>query len=221
MDSICTEGVILQALDFQDHNRILTVFSPDQGLFKCIIRQRKGSVSTDTLTRGEFICLKGKSDLLKCREISVITQYIALRKEWKRMEISFELVKAVLKTQFPGKQTPLLYTLFVRYLEALTTVNHPQTILTSFLLKLLRHEGLLGDTSCCGSCNAPLKDLQIFQGESFCFHHAPPSTIEFSKEETAQFHELLNGRSLNDLNALQLCNGLAGKVKSLFFSCLN
>ena len=93
MKSYRTEGVILHAsLNFRDYDQILTVFTPDEGIVKFIVKRSltaNGSINSP-LTRVEFVYSKGKSDLLLCREISLLKMHLELRKkiEWLRLPFS-------------------------------------------------------------------------------------------------------------------------------------
>ena len=145
-----TEGVILQAHDFKDYDQILTLFTTNRGLLKLVykggksIRRRGGNV-TSPLTRAEIIYVEGKSDLHRCRDISTLNHYLELRQSIESIQAGCELMRSLLRSQLVEKPSPLLYQLFLSYLDQLTHYIEPRILVASFQLKILRHDGLLGD----------------------------------------------------------------------------
>lgn len=143
-----TEGVILQSLDFQDYHQILTVFTRDEGLVKLITKRsygkRQGTFTTP-LTQAEFIYKAGNAEIFKCQEVSIIHQHLGLRQNLVTLEAACEILKAILLTQLLHATAPQLYALLVLYLTRMPLFEDPHAITASFRLKLLKHEGLLGD----------------------------------------------------------------------------
>jgi len=216
-----TEGVILQTLNFKDYDQILTVFSPQNGIQKFIFKggqsskKRKGS-SSAPLTRGEFIFHIKNSDLMVCSEISVLSHYLGIRKNLESLEAACAMVKAIQQTQQPGKPAPHLYTLFVKYFEKLSSTQHSHALLSSFLLKLLRHDGLLGALNQCSFCQLPPASLCLHGGEVFCQEHAPGGSLSFDEQEQDLLQKLLYSRTLSEISDLALSSATKQKVKDSF-----
>ena len=74
----------------------------------------------------------------------VVDAHIELRTSLAQLEEALGMVKALLTTQLPDKPTPALYTLFAHVLQASARTGTP--LLTLFLVKLLKHEGVLPRT---------------------------------------------------------------------------
>jgi len=148
MEKMRTEGVIVNAFAFKDFDRIIHVFTPDDGLIKLVVKgafstkQGKGNTSAP-LTHVEVIYTAGNSELGLCREISVLNHFLGLRKQLPILQAACDMLQAVASTQQPGKASPALYQLLTAYLAQLPKAVDPQAILASFRLKTLRHEGLL------------------------------------------------------------------------------
>lgn len=141
-----TEAIVLKSLDYKDHERILTLFSKSEGLVSLIV---KGVTPTNfqklTLTtpfvQAQFFFVRGKSELLRYRDSTLLDEHAELRSSLAHLQAAGAMAKALLKTQLPGKPSSALYALFSSYLKQLSKVD-PHTIATSFLLKMLQHEGL-------------------------------------------------------------------------------
>lgn len=188
MHTYCSEGIILQILNFQDYDRILTVFSCQEGLIKLIVKgaNRLGqqfNVCATPFTCAEFIYTKGKSDLFKCREISILQQNLGLRNRLSSLEAASDMSHALLSSQGQHDPAPHLYRLFKSYLEKIAHFNDPYTLAASLRLKILRHDGLFGLTPTCCSCFEVLKAHHTFMGESYCPAHAPLNSLILSEVE--------------------------------------
>lgn len=188
MNTYRCEGIILQTLNFQDYDRILTVFSFEEGLIKLIVKganrvgQQYNACATP-FTRAEFVYSKGKSELLKCREISILQQNLALRNRLAALEAACDMAHAILASQEHHNPAPDLYRLFSSYLEKTAHFPDPYTLAASFRLKILRHDGLFGLTPACSTCSLPLTAHRAYMGESYCAQHAPSNSILFTEEE--------------------------------------
>lgn len=148
MDKMNIQGVITHALAFKEFDRIITVFTPYDGLIKLVVKgalshnQGQGSTTTP-LTLIEALCTRGKSELYSCRELTALNSHLGLRQNLKTLEAAFDMLKVVAATQMPGKPVPDLYQLFLTFLAKLPSAKNPLALSASFRLKTLRHEGLL------------------------------------------------------------------------------
>jgi DNA repair protein RecO (recombination protein O) len=216
-----TEGVILQALNFQDYDKILTVFSPDEGIVKFIVKGASRSKShvkglTEPLTHAEFVYTKGKSELYKCQEISAINSNHSLRLSLPVLEAACDLLQAILSSQFPHTPAPQLYKLLNSYLERLNQMQDPHLLATSFRLKLLRHDGLLKFDTYCAACSQPLNDCSTSIGEFYCRTHAPEYSIAFSESDAAMMFILAHCKTFAELIDLPITPTFRLKIIQLF-----
>lgn len=202
-------GIVLSILSFKESDRIATVFTPG-GLVKFIIKQ-KNTPLIAVLTEGEFHFITGRSDLLRFREGSILNQHLELRARLECIEAAGKMAQAILKSQLPGKAVPHLYQLFCYCLRMLPACERPQDLLSLFLIKTLKHEGLLQTEPCCSFCEE--QPTLRFGGERFCKEHAPKEALKFTEEEERELFQLAEGRSLKEilikplhLNALALFN---------------
>ena len=221
MEPFRTEGIILHALNFRDFDQILTVYSQNQGLIKFILKggnsakRRKGS-SSAPLTRAEFVYMKGRSDLLNLHEISVLDYQTGVRESLDHLEAACGVLQAVQSSQFPEKPAPTLYQLLVSYLAKIPQAKSPASLVASFRLKIMRHDGLYGLDEYCSSCQTPLKTFHICDGESFCSQHAPGYALLFSEQEAKVTTYLAYCRSLADLDEVPITQELSKKIQQMF-----
>ena len=212
-----TEGIILQAIKFQEQDQILSVFSMDQGIIKFITK--KSTLSP--LTQAEFSYSQGRSELHKCHEVSFINQHLSLRKDLAQLATACEMLKSIQHSQLPLKPAEPLYRLLTSYLEKLPSVT-PDILQTSFYLKLLRYEGLipLYPTLKCHHCHKEIRDYGFANGEFFCSAHSPMDAIVFDEEESNMVLLLAFSRSFADLSLLHLNKEFCDKLKKIFYSSI-
>ena len=223
MQPFSSEGIILHALNFKDYDKILTVFTPDHGIIKTIVHKAstKGKSPLEPLIHADFVLLKGRSEILKCQEISVKNRYLGLREHYLHLEAACDLIKAVQESQYPDKPALSLYQLLTYSLEKLTQAPHPFALTASFRLKILRHDGLLMLERRCTVCqDTSLGAFHLFGGESYCSQHAPIHAQVFSPDEMQQLDVLIHCRSFGELAAQSIQKPFHDKVKDFFSSCL-
>lgn len=220
-----SEGVVLHALKYGDYDQILTVFTREEGLIKLIVKgayrnQNKGSF-TAPLTQAEFIYSKRQSSLFHCREKSVVNYHLSLRESLECLEGACAMVKSLQATQVELKPAPLVYELFTCYLDRLPHTLQVKNLVSSFQLKLLRHEGLFGLTPQCSLCNIDLLTHYVVQGESFCETHKPLGNISLTPFEAQALFTMAFSRSLTLIEESEMDLNLKSKVDWLFESLIN
>lgn len=142
------EGLVLRNTEFRDRQKILTLFTKKTGIISLIIKgisQKRSSLVTlaSPLTCGEYLLRISRSSLYTFQDGTLIKTHSKLRENLDHIEAAALLVRALLKSQLPEKPAPNLYALTLTYLKFLPSIENPSTFSSSFLLKLLKHEGIL------------------------------------------------------------------------------
>lgn len=221
MEQQRAEGIILQALPFKDYDSILTLFTPEEGLLKVVLkgafRQKNGKGNrTIPLTRVEAAFKRGRGELATCHEIDALDYHLELRHNLDALNAGCAMLKAVLDTQQPGKAAPDLYKLLLIYLKNLPTAQTPAILSASFFLKVLRHEGVYAFDEHCAACQAPILEHHLFGGETYCSRHAPPQALSLCLEERQLLTFLAFCRDLSQLKELSLPPSVLIKAQELF-----
>jgi len=143
-------AIVLTAFPYREKERILTLFGSEEGLFHLIVKLSSSRylALSSPLTEGEFVYVRGKSDLWRFCDGTVLEDHLSLREQLDRLQLASALVEAILSSQLPGKTAPQLYQLFsltLKKLSSLETLNH---IKEWFYLKILQHEGVLSPFYC-------------------------------------------------------------------------
>lgn len=218
METVRSEGIILQSLPVKDFDLIITAFTRECGVLKFYYkngqsrRRSKGAV-TSPLTCAEFLFYRRNSDLNTLSDISVIDVHVDLRNTLEKLEYSCNWLQLILKSQLQGKPSPDLYSLFRTYLKALQYHINPQALHCSFYLKLLRHEGLVELTSQCSVCGQP---STCQDSQSFCKIHSPYEAIAFSLNEYELLDQLACCKTLKQLEAAEVSQSFIEKIETLY-----
>lgn len=220
-----SEGVVIQAVAFRDYDQIVTLFTPDHGIVKLIIkngrRKKVARGSCTPLTAVEFSWKEGKGELGQCEEIITIRHYAALRTTLPLMEAGCDLLRAVQKSQPVGKVTPELYQLLLYYLEKLPLTRDPLVLTSSLRLKILRHEGVLGFPFQCSTCQQIIHEAFYWGGALLCPHHSPPLAPRFETNDIALMETLTCCSSYSALKEAEISPHLAKGIALFFEGCLN
>jgi DNA repair protein RecO (recombination protein O) len=195
------EGIVLRSVPVQEGKRILAAFTPGEGLVsvatpKTFTHEMRLASATALLSRSEFCCRKGNSDIYRLREACLLESFDGLRASYSKLSAAGDLLHAILRSQLAGRPAPLLYELLLTYLRRLNSTQHPLLLVISFKLKLLKHEGLFAWTR---DIPPPVQEL-----------------ASFSIEDWLHLGLLVGSRSFAEIESVAASPDLAEKVASLF-----
>lgn len=215
------EGVVLQTLDYRESSRIISLFTPNQGVISLIAKKISKSNGgwlnlTTPLCRGHFIYQTGRSTLHRLVDGHVIDLNLLLRKSYSHLNEAGKMLRALSRSQLQGKPSPHLYELLLAYLRQLPHMSDPRTLGASFLLKILKHDGLLFLSPLCLRCNA-YPSTSLDGGESLCSSCADRNVLFFSPSEWEILSKLHSSRQFAPLTTLTLSDTLAKTIEALFY----
>jgi DNA repair protein RecO (recombination protein O) len=215
------EGIVLQTFPFQDYDIILTLFTAEEGIIKLIVKKalfpkKTGNTIPVPLTLIECVYAKGRGELYKCQEFSLIHAHLRLRDNLAMLESACDMSQAILSCQPMHSPAPDLYLLLKSYLEKLPSCIDVKAASTSFHLKILRHEGLMDILPSCSVCSCSPLTHHLALGENFCEKHRPLHYQTFSGEEMACFLQLAHCRTFSQLAPISLTQEFYDKTRRFF-----
>lgn len=214
-----TIGIVLQTIPFQDHHRIVSLYSPDWGVIPLMVKfakSKKQASPFEPLNLLEVIFKQGRGNLLQSVAATLLDSQLKLRSSFGVLNAALDMLAALKNSQMDHKPSPILFSLLLHYLNFLPRSLNPNAFSASFKLKILRHDGLMAIQEVCSLCNKPLNDGGIVQGEFFCMEHLSSREFIFSGEERILLSNLTLNRSLIALNELSLSPEFAEKIRILF-----
>jgi len=217
-----TEGITLQSIPYKERQKIITVFTKEKGIItliaKGISKKNTSLISiSDPFCLCNFIYKKGKSDIFFLKDLEILDNFLFLRNDLEDINIACKMAKSILKSQMPHKTTPFLYILFKKYLKKITFTNKKNALFSSFLLKVLIHDGLFHLKKRCNICNK--KSTNIQRGESLCENHSTTNSFFFSEEELQKIEILTYKKTFKEIE-IEINNKLKDKIYHLFYDLI-
>jgi DNA repair protein RecO len=195
-----SRGLILASHPHLHKGYVLKIFTSQQGSISAYLQSQKhlDPLLCSPLCEAEWLLQDSYDrDLFYVREATIITPFLAIRQHLSSLQWAGKLLQIILTTQLPQKPSSPLYALTIHYLRHLYPETPHPSWFSSFLLKLLKWEGLLHHPLHCTVCQAPSR--AILPGESYCLSHAPPFSFRFHHVEESLLEKLLFIKNLKDL----------------------
>jgi len=157
------EGCVLRTMDYRDHDRIISVLTPDHGRMDLIARGARKSFKRFGGHLQLFTCAlmtldyKEATTLHGLRSASTRHSFPELQTDLVRFAVASYLGEVALRTAAVGERDPVSYRAFMALLERLTTVEMggEEWILRLGQAALLERRGVLADFERC-SCGHPI-----------------------------------------------------------------
>lgn len=217
MQTFEIEGLVLRVTPFQEKNAVVSLFTP-HGLLSCFTYlSKQQSQRISPLTFGSFlVSFKEESNLYRLKSYHINESYPEYRQSLLKLEIAANIVKTIQTTQQEHNAAAPLFELTKKYLYKLKHSKNPKILELSFLLKLLKYEGLLGTSSSCSTCES--KTLSSFvEGSFFCETCTPTPEFTMELDEAIIVEKLIMGRSFETFQNLTLKEAT---VERLLEQCL-
>ena len=214
-----TEGITLQSIPYKERQRIVTIFTKKNGIISIIIKNLSSKKPkffslNSPFCLAEFIYKTGRSNIHFLKDATILNEHLFLRKDLEFINSAYLMTKAILDSQLQGKNAPHLYTLLKRYLQKIPKIKSQKSLLISFLLKVLLHEGILNIKEKCNLCEN--KASSIHHGECICPHHSSAYTHNFSVEEFQSLKNLAYIKSFLKIDEIKVEETLKEKTLLLF-----
>ena len=209
-----TEGVLLQTIPYLGAQKILKVFTPDVGLLSLIVKSPSLSGMTSPFIQAEWVYRKGKEDLHLLKDATLLNAFPKFREDYRTISSAGAIARDLLRSQLPAKPAHALYALLLSYWHQLPHFLHPETLVASFRLKFLLHEGVLSLQPLCTQCASPARHL--LAGESVCLAHAESNSLFFEEAAWNQLQQLAYARRFTCLQKIELSQATQDQIKFIF-----
>ena len=199
------EAITLKTFPYRDRTRIVKFFSKEEGLLSMIVKgisPKKPNllVLSSPLILVRLVYRKKKGDLHLLTDVKIENSFLDIRKSLTTLNAACEMGRAIRTSQLPRKSSPQLYALFKIYLEKIPFFENPWILTSSFLLKLLLHDGHLHLQAKCQRCEK--KAFFLEKGESLCHQHKSPFSLSFTEREWEDLFVLIYSKKFSDLQRI-------------------
>ncbi len=135
-------AILLKRVPYLGNASILTLFSLEEGLISVFAKNKNHQRIANPFCMGEWVYRKGKKDLYFLLDVMITDPFNELKMNFDTITAAGAIAQIVLGSQFPGKTSPLLFSLLQSYLKKIGQYSNVQAFAASFYLKLMLHEGL-------------------------------------------------------------------------------
>lgn len=196
---LLVEGIILKQTPLKETSVIATAYTKELGLLSFVTptRGRHTRSLITPLSHLELVLTPPRSgELFRLHDVSALTTFLTLRNNLERIRSAGSCMSAILKSQLPNKPSPALFTTLRLHLEQLENSQmDPKIISAQFIIKLLKHEGLLEVPKNCSECGQDLVDAYIERNGVHCTRHKHEGSLVFNPEEYATLSKLFATRT--------------------------
>lgn len=166
MPSIVTQGIVLRYADYRDHDRMLTLLSPQYGRVEALCRGCKRPQSpllacSEYFSFGEYVLYTGKGRMT-VTSCNLTESFYPLRQDYDKLKYAAYLLSIAEAAAQPGERAVELFTLLARSLSRLCYTQRPaQAVIAAFLLHFAAISGYRPRLSHCVKCGMRMEDPDI------------------------------------------------------------
>lgn len=166
MPSIVTQGVVLRYADYREHDRMLTLLSPQLGRVEALCRGCKRPQSpllscSEYFSFGEYVLYTGKGRMT-VTSCNLTESFYPLRQDYDKLKYAAYLLSIAEAAAQPGERAVELFTLLIRTLMRLCYSDRDmQAVSAAFLLHFAAISGYRPRLSHCVKCGKRMEDHQI------------------------------------------------------------
>jgi len=166
MPAIVTQGIVLRHADYRDHDRMLTLLSPQYGRVEALCRGCKRPQSpllacSEYFSFGEYVLYTGKGRMT-VTSCNLTESFYPLRQDYDRLQYAAYLLSLAEAAAQPGERAVELFTLLIRTLMRLCYGERDvKAVSAAFLLHFAAVSGYRPRLSHCVKCGKRMGDEEI------------------------------------------------------------
>ena len=185
-EMLTVQAIVLRYADYKENDRMLTLFSLEQGKLSVAIKgvRKNGSKlrhASEIFTYGEYIVAKSK-DRYTVTQFNPIDSFYNLRLDFDKLSAGILMLNICEETIFEGTCDHQLFVLVLRCLNQLCNSSSPASdIISIFLLKYCVYGGYSPTLDFCVHCNSKtnLTHFDASRGGACCKECADATDLPF------------------------------------------
>lgn len=161
-----TQGIVLRYADYREHDRMLTLLSPQYGRVETLCRGCKKPQSpllacSEYFSFGEYVLYGGKGRLT-VTSCNLTESFYPLREDYDKLKYAAYLLSIAEAAAQPGEKAVELFTLLARSLFRLAySAKDAKAVTAAFLLHFAAISGYRPRLSHCVKCGKRMEDPEI------------------------------------------------------------
>lgn len=138
-------GLLIQAFPYLGKQKILKVFTSDQGLLTLLAKPHISGILTSPFVLAEWVIKTTSRSINPLKDGTLLDDFGALKENFGRLMAAGQMANDLLKTQLPGKPAAEAFALVTACFRKLPLFQEPRVLAAAFRLKLLNVEGMLNE----------------------------------------------------------------------------
>jgi len=195
-------GIVLRSFDLGEADRIITFMTEGRGKVRAVakgVRRTKSRFGgrLEATNHVELTLYEGRS-LDTITQADLLEHFRPVRENLDRLGRVMRLLEVVDAVTFEGRSDPRLYHMLLGAIRSLGEADAP-LIVPAFFWKLLAHEGMRPEVSCCASCGREddLVAFELTEGGVLC--RGCRRGTRLSPEALALLRRILGGQLVSVL----------------------
>lgn len=159
MALVKTKGLVIRERPFQEQDKILTLFTEEQGKLQAIakgVRRSKSSIiaATQLFAYSEFVYYPGKN-FASINQADLVEAYYPLRSNLVKMSLASYLLELidVFYDWYQGNRAVFRLLTFILYYIAYSKASNDEALAAAFQLKLCEVNGIFPVLDQCANCH--------------------------------------------------------------------
>ena len=173
-------GIVLRGYPLNEADRILVLFSPDEGLKRVVakgLRKPKNKIGgrLEPFRENQIMLAKGRNmDIVT--QVESLRAFPALQQDFDMLAAAMSAAELLLAFVEEGVPSEDIYAHFIEFLGLLAPGMEATVLLTAYELQLLELVGYRPELEYCLACERPIEDprqvlgLNIEGGGAICVH---------------------------------------------------
>ena len=219
-----TKGVVIRLTKYSESDRILTLFTKENGKIQAIAkgaRKTKSNLigSTDIFCYSDFLLYKGKK-LHTVNQADIIDSFYPLREDIYKLSYATYILELIEYSVADGEPNDLLFELLIKTLQVLSDIAEDYNkLLLAFQLKYISFIGYRPQLSLCVECGSELTrsiKFNIIQGGTICEKCLSNNQYEVNiTHKTVNYMKMLMYSKLEELDNIDIPKNEEMKIEEM------
>ena len=171
MEEIRTKGIVIDAQDYKEYDKILTILTYDRGVIKAVIKGVKKSTAKQRFA-GQVFCfldiiLSKKGSYYTIISCDLIESFFEIAYKYDSFLLAVDIVKII---KYISKYNPDSSEIFVIFLSILNVLHKTDTnnnvVYIKFLTMTLKKLGFEHNYIDCDKCHQPIREKGYIDSRS-------------------------------------------------------
>lgn len=151
------QGIVLKSINFNDSDKILTIFTKERGKIQAIAKgvrkpKSKNIASTQVFSLSEFILYKGKN-LYNLNQSEIINSYYPLRDDLNKLSYASYIIELTSTGLIEEEVNIKIFGLLIKTLDLILKQDQYEQIIRAFELKFISYLGYRPHLIDCVNCH--------------------------------------------------------------------